>query len=89
MNYRSTFNTLIKNLINNGEYEKAFNVIKKSIELIPDEAVKYDHFSVQLVEFLIDIKIKSNIETNELENEIADIIGERSNDILPIIMITE
>ena len=82
MNYRSTFNTLIKNLINNGEYEKAFNVIKKSIELIPDEAVKYDHFSVQLVEFLIDIKINSNIETNELENEIADIIGERSNDIL-------
>ncbi len=82
MNYRSTFNTLIKNLINNGEYEKAFNVIKKSIELIPDEAVMYDHFSVQLVEFLIDIKIKSNIETNELENEIADIIGERSNDIL-------
>ena len=57
MNYRSTFNTLIRNLINDGDYEKALEVINKSIELIPDKSIMYDHFSVQLVEFLLDLKI--------------------------------
>ena len=82
MNYRSTFNTLIKNLINKGAYNEAFEVIKKSIELIPDKAIMYDHFSVQLVEFLLDIKSKSKLETEDLANKIANIIGERSDEIL-------
>ena len=82
MNYRSTFNTLIRNLIKNKEYEKALEVINKSIELIPDRSVMYDHFSVQLVEFLLDLKVKANMETEELANQIAEIIGERSNEIL-------
>ena len=38
MNYRSTFNTLIKELINkNKEYDKALEVINKSLDLIPDK----------------------------------------------------
>ena len=82
MNYRSTFNTLIRNLIKNKEYDKALEVINKSIELIPDRSVMYDHFSVQLVEFLLDLKVKANMETEELANQIAEIIGERSNEIL-------
>ena len=60
MNYRSTFNTLIRNLINDADYEKALEVINKSIELIPDKSIMYDHFSVQLVEFLLDLKIKTS-----------------------------
>ena len=62
MNYRSTFNTLIRNLINDGDYEKALEVINKSIELIPDKSIMYDHFSVQLVEFLLDLKIKAEMD---------------------------
>ncbi len=82
MNYRSTFNTLIRKLINENHYEKAFEVIKASIELIPDSSIMYDHFSVQLVEFLLDLKIKANMDTEELANEIAEKIGERSDETL-------
>ena len=82
MNYRSTFNTLIRKLINEDHYEKAFEVIKASIELIPDSSIMYDHFSVQLVEFLLDLKIKANMDTEELANEIAEKIGERSDETL-------
>ncbi|MDG2342619.1 MAG: DUF2723 domain-containing protein [Cytophagales bacterium] len=82
MNYRSTFNTLIKSLIANKQYEKALEVINKSIELIPDESVMYDHFSVQLVDFLIDLEIKANFDTQSLANEIAEIIGQRSDEVL-------
>ena len=64
------------------EYDKALEVINKSIELIPDRSIMYDHFSVQLVEFLLDLKVKANMETEELANQIAEIIGERSNEIL-------
>ena len=82
MNYRSTFNTLIRNLINEGKYEKALKIINKSIELIPDESIMYDHFSVQIVEFLLDLKVKAEMDTEELANEIADIIGTRSDELL-------
>ena len=82
MNYRSTFNTLIKSLISNKQYDRALEVIKKSIELIPDEAIMYDHFSVQLVDFLIDLEIKANFDTESLANEIAEIISQRSDELL-------
>ena len=82
MNYRSTFNTLIRNLINEGKYEKALEIINKSIELIPDESIMYDHFSVQIVEFLLDLKVKAEMDTEELANEIANIIGTRSDELL-------
>ena len=82
MNYRSTFNTLIRNLINDEDYEKALEVINKSIELIPDKSIMYDHFSVQLVEFLLDLKIKADMDTEELANKIAEVIANRSDELL-------
>ena len=82
MNYRATFNTLIKNLIQNGDYEKALEVIKKSIEIIPDKAIMYDHFSVQLVEFLLDLKNKVKMDTEVLANEIAEITSNRADETL-------
>ena len=82
MNYRSTFNTLIRTLINEGHYGKALEVINTSLELIPDKAIMYDHFSVQIVDFLIDLEIKANLDTEVLANEIADTISQRSNEIL-------
>ena len=82
MNYRSTFNTLIRTLINEGHYGKALEVINTSLELIPDKAIMYDHFSVQIVDFLIDLEIKANLDTEVLANEIADTISQRTNEIL-------
>ena len=82
MNYRATFNTLIRNLIDNGEYEKALEVINKSLELIPDKSIMYDHFSVQLVEFLLKLDQIGDIKTEELANEIAEITSKRADEIL-------
>ena len=42
----------------------------------------YDHFSVQLVDFLIDLEIKANFDTESLANEIAKIISQRSDELL-------
>ena len=82
MNYRATFNTLIRSLIDNGEYEKALEVINKSLELIPDKSIMYDHFSVQLVEFLLKLDQIGDIKTEELANEIAEITSKRADEIL-------
>ena len=82
MNYRATFNTLIRSLIDNGEYGKALEVINKSLELIPDKSIMYDHFSVQIVSFLIELNKKANMETEEKANEIADITSKRADEIL-------
>jgi len=82
MNYRATFNTLIRSLIDNGEYGKALEVIHKSLELIPDKSIMYDHFSVQLVEFLLKLDKIGNIKTEELANEIAETTSKRADEIL-------
>ena len=82
MNYRSTFNTLIKELINKKEYDKALEVINKSLEIIPDKAIMYDHFSVQIVEYLINLNEKADMETLELANNIAEISSKRADEIL-------
>ena len=42
----------------------------------------YDHFSVQLVEFLLDLKSKANMETEEFANEIAEITSQRADEAL-------
>ena len=82
MNYRSTFNTLIKELINKKEYDKALEVINKSLDLIPDKAIMYDHFSVQIVEYLINLNEKAGMQTLELANNIAEISSKRADEIL-------
>ena len=82
MNYRSIFNTLIKELINKKEYDKALEVINKSLDLIPDKAIMYDHFSVQIVEYLINLNEKAGMKTLELANNIAEISSKRADEIL-------
>ncbi len=82
MNYRSNFNTLIRNLIDKKRYEDAQIVINKCLQLMPDKSIMYDHFSVQLVEFLIDLNQKANFETMELANEIAEITSVRADEVL-------
>ena len=74
--------TLIKELINKKEYDKALEVINKSLDLIPDKAIMYDHFSVQIVEYLINLNEKAGMKTLELANNIAEISSKRADEIL-------
>ena len=82
MNYRSTFNTLIKNLIDEKRYDDALKVINKSLSIMPDKSLTYDHFSVQIVEFLIGLNKEANLNTMELANEIAELTSSRADEIL-------
>tara|TARA_B100000941_G_scaffold256043_1_gene205096 strand:- start:396 stop:707 length:312 start_codon:yes stop_codon:yes gene_type:complete len=49
---------------------------------MPDKSLTYDHFSVQLVEFLIDLNKKANLETMEIANEIAELTSSRADEML-------
>ena len=50
LNYRATFNSLASELLKNGEKDKAKNVMMKSLELMPDKSVNFDHFWSLIVE---------------------------------------
>ncbi|MEQ8905758.1 DUF2723 domain-containing protein [Ekhidna sp.] len=69
LNSRSTFNTLAEDLIAEGDYERAAEVLKKCIEVMPDEAVPFDFFSVQQVGMLLEVG----------EQELADFVAERTS----------
>ena len=69
LNSRSTFNTLAENLIEEGDYARAAEVLKKCVEVMPDESVPYDFFSVQQVDMLLKVG----------EPELADHIAERTS----------
>ncbi len=55
LNSRSTFNTLAQNLINEEDYERASEVLKKCLEVMPHESVPFDEFSAQQVDMLLEI----------------------------------
>ncbi|WP_436515246.1 protein O-mannosyl-transferase family [Ekhidna sp. To15] len=55
LNSRSTFNTLADNLISEGDYERAAAVLKKCLEVMPNESVPYDIFSMQQVDMLLQV----------------------------------
>ncbi|MEO9485807.1 MAG: DUF2723 domain-containing protein [Ekhidna sp.] len=55
LNSRSTFNTLAENLIEEGDYARAAEVLKKCLEVMPNEAVPYDIFSMQQVDMLLKV----------------------------------
>lgn len=69
LNSRSTFNTLAENLIEEGDYARAAEVLKKCLEVMPDESVPYDFFSVQQVDMLLKVG----------EPELADHVAERTS----------
>lgn len=81
LNSRSTFNTLAKNLIEEEDYERAAEVLKKCLTVMPDESVPYDFFSIQEIDLLLQIaaaKIGNTTEVGmseevELANHIADV----------------
>ncbi len=66
LNSRSTFNTLAENLIQEGDYARAAEVLKKCLEVMPNESVPFDIFSMQQVDLLLKVG----------EQELADHIAE-------------
>jgi len=67
LNSRSTFNTLAENLISEGDFTRAAEVLKRCLEVMPDESVPFDFFSVQQVSMLLSVG----------EPELADHVANR------------
>lgn len=76
LNHRSAFNALARNLINEGDLERARKVLLKCNEVMPNESIPYDVFSVQQVELLL------RVGERELAEEIATVAGERAEEWL-------
>ncbi|NQZ77829.1 MAG: tetratricopeptide repeat protein, partial [Ekhidna sp.] len=70
LNSRSTFNTLAQNLIDEGDFARATEVLKRCLEVMPDESVPFDFFNVQQIELLLKVG----------EVELANFIAERTSD---------
>ena len=76
LNHRSSFETLAAALIQEGKNEKAKEVLFKSFELMPDEAVPYDIIAVQMIGHLL------QLDEVEKATEIADILATRADQML-------
>jgi hypothetical protein len=76
LNHRSSFNTLAEALLNEGKIEKAREVLLKSIEIMPDEAIPYDYSATKLVDALFVVKEES------IAVEIAETIADRADEVL-------
>ena len=84
LNSRSTFNTLARDLIDEGDYERASEVLKKCLEVMPHESVPFDEFSAQQVDLFLEIasyKTGSSsdigtVEEAELANYVAENVTE-------------
>jgi len=76
VNHRSSFNTLAESLINQGDMEKARQVILKSLELMPDNAIPYDYTTSRSVNILFTVGEKDKA------LEISSIMGTRADEEL-------
>lgn len=76
LNHRASFNTLIESLLAEGEIEKAREAVLKCLTIMPDNVIRYDHFSVQQVGYLM------LVGEEEKAKEMAALISERSDEML-------
>ncbi|MEO9804438.1 MAG: DUF2723 domain-containing protein [Reichenbachiella sp.] len=76
LNHRASFNTLIENLLAEGKQEKAREAILKCLEFMPDHVIRYDHFSVQQIGYLI------LVGEDDKAKEMAELISQRSDEML-------
>lgn len=76
LNHRASFNTLIENLLAEGKEEKARQALLKCLEIMPDHVIRYDHFSVQQIGYLI---ILDEMEKAEV---MAELVSQRSDEML-------
>lgn len=76
LNHRSSFNTLADALLLEQDTARAREVVLKSLETIPDEAVPYDFTSSKTVDLLY------RVGENERALEIGKTVGERAMEML-------
>lgn len=76
LNHRASFNTLVEALILEGKTELAREALLKCLELMPDAAIPYDHFSVQQVGLLLAVS------EDQKAAEMAEVMAARSDEML-------
>jgi tetratricopeptide (TPR) repeat protein len=76
LNHRSAFNSLAQTYLNQGNMERAKEVLLKCIEFMPDEGVPYDIFSVQQISLLLAVGER------DIAVDIAEKVGYRADDWL-------
>jgi len=96
LNHRASFNTLVESLIIEGDTERARNAALKSLEMMPDNVIPYDHFSVRMVSLFLEvgeedkareISALMSVRADEMltymfENTISDSFGVQRNLII-------
>lgn len=82
LNHRASFNTLIESLLAEGKMDKAREALLKCLEVMPDDVIRYDHFSVQQVGYLIIVG------EEERATEMAELISQRSDEMLTYLYTT-
>lgn len=83
LNSRSTFNTLAEDLIDEGDYARAAEVLKKCLEVMPNESVPLDFFSVQQVAMLLQVG------EQELANHVAEVTSQNASQWLDYYFATD
>ncbi|WPP51009.1 glycosyltransferase family 117 protein [Catalinimonas niigatensis] len=76
LNHRSSFNTLARDLIQNGDIERAREVLNKSLKEIPDITIPYDYVSSQTLPLLFEVG------EEEKALEMAQKLGDRADEML-------
>lgn len=76
LNHRASFNTLAEALLIEGDVERSKNALLKSLEVMPDNVVTYDHFSVRMVSLLMEVG------EEEKAKEMASIMSVRADEML-------
>ena len=76
LNHRAAFNKLAEALLMEGEVEKSREVLLRSIEVMPDEVVPFDHFSVQQIGLLL------AHEELELAIDMSEKMSQRADEML-------
>lgn len=76
LNHRSSFNTLARALVAEGDLERARTVLNKSLEEIPDETIPFDYVSSQAVPLLF------RVGENEKAVAMATKLGDRADEML-------
>jgi hypothetical protein len=76
LNHRSSFNTLAQALINEGDTQRAREVLNRSLEVMPDEAVPFDYVSALTVQLLLEVG------EEEKALQIAELLSSRADELL-------
>ncbi len=76
LNHRATYNTLVNELMAENKYNEAREALLSCLERMPDEAIRFDHFSVQQVGMLL------RVGEEELANQIAELTSARADEML-------